>query len=425
MPGRNRDAGEAGFALIETIASAILLIVVALAVLSSLDAATKTAGANKGRTVAAALAEQDQERMRGMAITQLSNFHGQQTITVSGADYTVDSRADWINDSAGTTQSCSAANAQADYIRITSTVTSGIVGQATKPVVVQGLVSVPVGSFGTDQGTLTIKVLDRANQPVRNMGVTVSGPRSLNDLTNDLGCAVFGFIPVGSYTAQVNTPGWVDTTGQQLSTQDATVSAGTVTTKPMTYDRAASIHATFVDSSNAPVPTAGATKLRLTNGAVVTGFPDTDIAAGQSTAAKTGLFPFTAAYYVYPGSCDKANPAMYSDPVANKVLDPAEDWSPQLRLPTIQVTVRDAGAPVANATVKIRGTAAAGCTGDQVLNATTSASGVASVPMPYGTYDVCAASGGKSGQATSPVANTTALGGPPATVDIAAAGPSC
>jgi Tfp pilus assembly protein PilV len=423
VPGKSGHSGQAGFALIETIVSALLLVVVALAIFSSLDAATKTAGANKGRTVASALAEQDQERMRGLSIPELSNLRGQNTVTVGDADYTVTSRADWVRDSASTTESCTASGTQSDYIRITSTVTSGLVGTATKPVTMQGLVSVPVGSFGPNQGTLTIKVIDRDGNPVKNMGVTASGPRALSDLTNDLGCAVFGFIPVGAYTAQLNTSPWVDTAGKQISTQSATVAAGTVSTKTMAYDRAAKIDATFIDSSGAAVNTAGATKLRMTNPAVATGFPDTDVGVGQPGVSVVSLFPFNSAYVIYPGSCDKANPALYTQPTATKLLDPGEDWTPQLRLPTIKVTVSDGTNPVNNATVKIRGTSA-GCTGDQVLNATTNASGVVSVPMPYGRYSVCATSGTKRGWATPDVANIDATVKTPS-VALGTTGPPC
>jgi type II secretory pathway pseudopilin PulG len=416
---------EAGFMLIETIVAALLLVVIALAVLSSLDAATKTAGANKGRTIASALAEQDQERMRGLSITQLSNLRGQQAITVGGAAYTVTSRADWVRDSANSTETCTDSGTQSDYVRITSTVTSGIVGTATRPVTVQGIVAVPVGSFGPNQGTLTIKVLNRDGNPVKDMGVTGSGPTALSDTTNDLGCAVFGFIPTGSYTAQLNKTGWVDIARNQISAQGVTVAAGSVVTKTMQYDQAAKIDATFIDSSGAPVNTAGDTKLRMTNPSVPTGFPDTDVAALQPGVAVTSLFPFNSAYVIYPGSCDKANPALYtSQPVATKLLDPAEDWTPQLRLPTIQVTVTDSTVPVNNATVKIRGIAPAGCTGDQVLNATTNASGVASVPMPYGTYSVCATSGTKRGQATANVVNDQAAG-KTSSVALGTTGPTC
>jgi hypothetical protein len=67
-------ASDGGWALMETIFSAALLVVIALAVLSSMDVASKTSAANKGRTVASQLAEQDQERMRGMTVDQLSGY---------------------------------------------------------------------------------------------------------------------------------------------------------------------------------------------------------------------------------------------------------------------------------------------------------------------------------------------------------------
>ncbi len=62
-----RPTSEAGFALIEVLVSAVLLVVIALALLAGADRAASTSLAGKGRSVAATLAEQDQERMRAHA----------------------------------------------------------------------------------------------------------------------------------------------------------------------------------------------------------------------------------------------------------------------------------------------------------------------------------------------------------------------
>ena len=43
-----------------------MLVIVVLGVLAAIDAVTGTAGANKARTVAAALAEKDQEQLRSL-----------------------------------------------------------------------------------------------------------------------------------------------------------------------------------------------------------------------------------------------------------------------------------------------------------------------------------------------------------------------
>ena len=62
-----RANSEAGFALIEVLVSAALLVVIALALLAAADRAASTSLAGKGRSVAATLAEQDQERLRAHA----------------------------------------------------------------------------------------------------------------------------------------------------------------------------------------------------------------------------------------------------------------------------------------------------------------------------------------------------------------------
>ena len=99
--GRRDPRGESGWALVETLVSAVLLIVVALAIATSLDAASRASGENKERSVAASLAERDQERMRGMDPTALSNYHPvpSTATTPDGAVYSIASRADWIRDS--------------------------------------------------------------------------------------------------------------------------------------------------------------------------------------------------------------------------------------------------------------------------------------------------------------------------------------
>src|SRR3954465_6875336 len=99
--GRAALADERGWALVETLVSAVLLIVIALAITSSLDTASRASAENKQRSVAAALAEQDQERMRGMDASALSNYHpaARNVTTPDGGVYAVTSRSDWIRDS--------------------------------------------------------------------------------------------------------------------------------------------------------------------------------------------------------------------------------------------------------------------------------------------------------------------------------------
>ena len=85
---------ERGSILLEALASAVLLAVLTLAVLQEVDGATASSARNKARTVAAQLAEQDQERMRGMRFIDLSNYRDSNTVPVDGVAFTVDSRTD-------------------------------------------------------------------------------------------------------------------------------------------------------------------------------------------------------------------------------------------------------------------------------------------------------------------------------------------
>ena len=60
-----------------------------LGVLAGIDGAAGSSGREKARSVAGTLAEQDQERMRGMRAVDLSNYSWTATSTVGGATYRI------------------------------------------------------------------------------------------------------------------------------------------------------------------------------------------------------------------------------------------------------------------------------------------------------------------------------------------------
>jgi type II secretory pathway pseudopilin PulG len=377
---------ESGWALLETMFAAALLVVIALAVMSSLDVASRTSAANKGRTVASALAEQDQERMRSMTIDQLSNYHTTTNPSVAGVAYTVDSRSEWIRDSTGTPASCSDTG-QSDYVRISSTVTSNVVGKNTQPVIVRGIVAPPVGSLGPNQGTLAVKVVDRNAAPVAGLPVTLTGTRALTDATNSLGCAVFGYIPAGSgtnYTVQLNAVGWVDQDDIQLSTKSPNVTPGNVTLVQMTYDQAGSIQVDLKDSGGA-APSPAPTLLSVNNSL----WPTPGVRRVPPSTV-TSLFPFaTSPYALYAGSCNSANPsASGTDSAASATVLPSQVTSNVLvRVPTVNVKVVDTLNTGTPAFVSLRATGA-GCT-EQVNRQATAADGTVQFDMPYGAYKIC------------------------------------
>ena len=151
---------ESGFALIEVIVSAAVLAIMAMAVLSGIDAASNSSAREKARAVAASLAEQDQERMRAMSVETLRRvkrdaarragrrcqLHGQ----VRGE---VGHRRP-----GGTPSAVIRASNKVEYLHISTTVTSKIVGKER-----QG-----------DQDRLTRRAERRLEQrPTASLGVKV------------------------------------------------------------------------------------------------------------------------------------------------------------------------------------------------------------------------------------------------------------
>jgi Tfp pilus assembly protein PilV len=225
---------EAGVTLIETLIAAALLVVVLLAVFGSLDAASHTTAVNRSRTVAAGLAEQHLERLRSLPATTLATYSPTTVTTkVGSTDYSVTSDAQWVHDASGAPASCDSDGRRADYIRISATVTSNVLGKRVKPVTLTSIVAPKVGSFGANQGTLAVQVKNELDAPVKGMPVSISGPVAVTDTTNEVGCAVFGHIAAGDYTVEVSQPGWVDVNGNQTLSQHASVTSGTKQTVPV------------------------------------------------------------------------------------------------------------------------------------------------------------------------------------------------
>ena len=71
---RLRLRQDSGFAMIEAIVAATLMVIVALGVLRGLDSAQRSSGREKARSAAAALTEQDQERLRSFRAVDLANY---------------------------------------------------------------------------------------------------------------------------------------------------------------------------------------------------------------------------------------------------------------------------------------------------------------------------------------------------------------
>jgi hypothetical protein len=401
---RRRLGAEEGFALMEVVVSAAVLVLVVLGVMAALDAVAGTAGANKARTVAASLAEKDQEELRSLRNAELDNLESlipaPRTVEVDGVPYTITSDAEWVTDATGEDISCELPSGEGSFIRITSRVTSPMTGARVRPVVMSSIVSPQPGS-----GTLSAMVKDADGRPVVNMPVQAvqENGSTTTKQTNDAGCAVFGSLAAGSYDVKLDQTGWVDPEGNQAPVQTVTVNAGILSTVEFLYDLKAVINpVTVVTSIRSPIATNPPTiQNDQANGVTVahtglqTGFR---IFNGPATTFNLDrLFPFRDPYKAYAGTCTGADPALYVptyfDSIAlfNERLERGRTYGPlQILEPATNLRVQRGGSNRSNAYIVATPTDES-CEGVRITLGPTSSSGTVTQPgLPFGDYSLCA-----------------------------------
>ena len=174
-------ADERGSLLIEVLVSAVLVAVIGVALFGALNSAAQVSGKSKTRAGAAAVAQDDQERMRAMPVASLNNFRDHRDPVVMGKiAYVVDSRAEWIADNKGATD-CTANGAAADYLKITSTVSAKNI--PLKPVVVTSTVTPAPGTFTSDEGSLAVSIVGADGTGRSGINASINGPASDVQLT--------------------------------------------------------------------------------------------------------------------------------------------------------------------------------------------------------------------------------------------------
>jgi len=393
---------------VEAVASAAVLAVVVLGVYAGLDGTIALSGQNKSRTVAAALAQQDQEQLRAQRATQLSNFAGTRKVTVSGVEYTVESRTTWISDASGT-ESCSSQSKRADYLKISSEVTSP--AMSGKPVRMVSVVAPPAGGLGGARGNIAVQLVNETGMPVEGVAVAVT-PGAASQTTNSVGCAFFGHLTAGTYDARFSRGGWVNPAGATDVMLTGSAVTGTTSTLSESYAQAARVSVNFgtINESGNTVTAQHRVATFGNPGLPQPGTRSFPVQNPQETIDATGLFPFTSGYGVYAGSCASASPANYSQDYWSNypgyaTTGPGSATAVTVIVPTIRAAVRRGGVVVSGARVVVRATGA-GCTDSATL--TTDSRGFVDVPMPFGPYSVCADNGTR--RLTVNVNNTVATG---------------
>ena len=407
-------AGEEGGLIVEVMVSAVLVALVATAVFKSIDGATATSGSQKSRATATTIAQQKQDELRAMDPTRLSNFSESKTVTNGGVAYTVVSSGVYVSDGTGA-ESCTASSTDknADYIRITTTVTWPNIG-AKKPVKATSIVTPRNGVF-EGRGSAVIKVIDRDGQPEPGIPVSITSPDPISINTNSAGCAFFGNLEVGAKTGVISAPGYVDTGGNATINKTWTVAANTTVAYTYQYDQAAKVTVSFDTRVGNSVFASNADSVTFVNSNVpappTTGKRVFPISPSATSYQATTLFPFASGYTVYGGQCD-ANIAPQT-PAPNLLpsiaTNPGGVYAMTLRQPAInlKITRNNSSTLYSFAHVKIT-PSVAGCNGIDIPQVTT---GPGSTPnglipntavqgLPYlsaagSTYTVCVDDGSR------------------------------
>ena len=99
----------------------ILLALIVIGTFTAFDSSNRFTANEQDRSQASSLAQQDQDRLRGLQVSQLSTLNATRTVTLNGTTFTVTSTGQFQSDATGTS-SCGGSGT-ADYIKTTSTVT--------------------------------------------------------------------------------------------------------------------------------------------------------------------------------------------------------------------------------------------------------------------------------------------------------------
>jgi Tfp pilus assembly protein PilX len=386
--------GQEGFLLMEVLISTLLIALIVIATFTGFDVANRTTGDERAHAQADVLAQQDEDRLRGKPISELSSLNETHTAKANGTEFTITSKAKFISDATGS-ESCSAASVSADYIETISEVSWPALKNRPK-VVETSLVSPHVG------GSLLVQVLTNSAKPVTGMEVTATGPAPSTAVekgtTDSNGCVIFGSVEPGEYQVNAKKTGYVEANGLPevpTSQRTAFVTNGSTTKKLFEFDEAGELSVSF-ETSGVSSPK-GDTFLAFNTGITTPSYRSFGTVGKLETPVNSSktLFPFTAPYTVYAGSCLADNPetndSAVKAPTATVLAGadvPVTVPMPPLTVLTDRGTKSSPGTGVeATGNITDTGCAAEGITAKRTIK--TESSGKLLVGLPYGTYSMC------------------------------------
>jgi type II secretory pathway pseudopilin PulG len=310
-----RLRAERGDTLIEVVIAALMVALIATASLGGFGDIGHLTEDQRNEGEAASLAQQDQARLRGLTISQLSaNGTGtgnqQATTTVDGTVYTVTSTSKFVSGaSGGAACSGTGTNGAADEVQTASAVTWGTNNGGRPPVIVHGLIT-------PSEGGSLIATVDGPNGLLSSptgaglAGVTVSlsGPTAVSPITTDAnGCAVFAGLASGTYIVTYTPPAsstWVTQTGSStIPTASATVTATQTASAPTIYlSQTGAVQASFTTTYNGATVANASDTFELADTAMT---PSPQLFGTDSSPTNNAYLPTIttpSSFFAYPGS---------------------------------------------------------------------------------------------------------------------------
>jgi Tfp pilus assembly protein PilV len=338
-PLRMLAGTEAGFTIIEVVITAVLVAMIAGGTATALVSTSSFSGDQRRRSQAVEIAQQDQERMRGMSARGLAGYSQTRTVgPYDGTSYTVLSTGQFLSNT-GASSCTSSGTGAAAYILITSDVTWA--SNARPSVREQSLITPPTG------GTMLTKVVDQNNAAVSGVNVTATGPDPSTATevatTGSEGCVVFGAMDTGDYEISLAKSGYVDPNGDATPTPAplATISGSGTSFpngNPFQFGLAGNVSATFT-ANNGALTGQHAPSLSVSNAGRALPLITTPASPGTPITTTTTLFPFTTAYTVWAGKCTGEQPPSGANRITSSV-GPGATATPAIKEPALNVTVQ-------------------------------------------------------------------------------------
>jgi prepilin-type N-terminal cleavage/methylation domain-containing protein len=230
---------EDGFTLVELMASSLIVVLIAAGVAQGLISGAHMSAAQRHHSQADELAQKDQERLRGLSAKQLGTLNQTVPVALDGTNYTITSTAAFRNSTGGSSCGTNGAGAAAYYS--TSSTVSWTDNNGIQTVTEESLITPPAG------GTLLVKTVDQAGNPLPGVTVNATGPDTESGSTDANGCVILSGLAVGDYNLTLVDPGYVDPNSNPspLSATATVTSSGTAapsTGNPVAMGAAATLN---------------------------------------------------------------------------------------------------------------------------------------------------------------------------------------